>query len=154
MGQRDGESTCKRGSVHLRSEGWAAIHLSDLPRKCLCYKARGPPSMFDLAPGGVCQATLIAQGAGALLPHRFTLTCTWLPKPLAVCFLWHFPARHRDSRFVSTLPFGAPTFLATCCQAARPPSRLTIHFQSDTTFEIHQATTVGRVRAVASPRGE
>jgi len=30
--------------------------------------------MFDLAPGGVYLAALIAQDAGALLPHRFTLT--------------------------------------------------------------------------------
>src|SRR2546423_11954134 len=28
-----------------------------------------------LAPGGVCRATRVAPGAGALLPHRFTLTC-------------------------------------------------------------------------------
>jgi len=57
-------------------EGWAAIHLSDLPRECLCYKARGLPPMFDLAPGGVYLATSITQDAGALLPHRFTLTCS------------------------------------------------------------------------------
>ena len=63
----------------FENEGWAAIHLSDLPRECLFYKACGPPPMFDLAPSGVYLATLIAQGAGALLPHRFTLTCAWLP---------------------------------------------------------------------------
>jgi len=31
--------------------------------------------MFDLAPGGVYQAALVTKRAGALLPHRFTLTC-------------------------------------------------------------------------------
>ena len=31
-------------------------------------------SLFDLAPGGVCLARLVAQPAGELLPHRFTLT--------------------------------------------------------------------------------
>ncbi len=77
--------------------------------------------MFDLAPGGVYLATLVAQDAGALLPHRFTLTCTWLPKPSAVCFLWHYPARRRDSRFVSTLPYGAPTFLTACYQRCGHP---------------------------------
>ncbi len=30
--------------------------------------------LFDLAPGGVCLARLVAQPAGELLPHRFTLT--------------------------------------------------------------------------------
>jgi hypothetical protein len=82
--------------------------------------------MFDLAPGGVYQATLVAQDAGALLPHRFTLTCTRFPEPSAVCFLWHYPARRRDSRFVSTLPCGAPTFLTARYRAVRPLSRLTI----------------------------
>ena len=35
-------------------------------------------------------------GAGALLPHRFTLTRTRDPSRAgtAVCFLWHFPAGH------------------------------------------------------------
>ena len=32
----------------------------------------GPP--LDLAPGGVCRAARVTPGAGALLPHRFTLT--------------------------------------------------------------------------------
>ncbi len=31
-------------------------------------------SLLDLAPGGVCLARLVAQPAGELLPHRFTLT--------------------------------------------------------------------------------
>ena len=57
-------------------EGWAAIHLSDLPRECLVSETRGPRTpTFDLAPGGVYQATAITHNAGALLPHRFTLTC-------------------------------------------------------------------------------
>jgi len=30
--------------------------------------------LFDLAPGGVYQAARVTPGAGALLPHRFTLT--------------------------------------------------------------------------------
>jgi hypothetical protein len=58
-------------------EGWAAIHLSDLPGESLVAKARGPRTpTFDLAPGGVYLAVVIAHVAGALLPHRFTLTCT------------------------------------------------------------------------------
>ena len=109
--------------------------------------------MFDLAPGGVYRATSIAQGAGALLPHRFTLTCARLPEPSAVCSLWHCPARHRDSRFVSTLPCGAPTFLTARCRAARPPSRLTIRVKSDTRSRCDKATTGYETAAVASPRG-
>jgi hypothetical protein len=36
----------------------------------------GPPvPLSDLAPNGVCRAARVAPGAGALLPHRFTLTC-------------------------------------------------------------------------------
>ncbi len=34
----------------------------------------GERGLFGLAPGGVYPATLIAQGTGELLPHRFTLT--------------------------------------------------------------------------------
>jgi len=48
------------------------------------------------------------------------LTTPFHPYPLrwrkrapqkAVCFLWHFPSRHRDSALRSTLPCGARTFL-------------------------------------------
>ena len=37
---------------------------------------RGPPhcSLFGFAPGGVCRAGRVTSAAGALLPHRFTLT--------------------------------------------------------------------------------
>ncbi len=34
----------------------------------------GAPEPFDLAPGGVYLAARVTPGAGALLPHRFTLT--------------------------------------------------------------------------------
>ncbi len=41
------------------------------------------------------------------------LTVSPLPRHAgeAVCFLWHFPARHRDWVLPSTLPCGARTFL-------------------------------------------
>ncbi len=123
----------------LLAKGWVAIHLSDLPWECLVSNTCGPRApTFDLAPGGVYLAILVAQDAGALLPHRFTLTCAWLPRPSAVCSLWHCPARHRDSRFASTLPFGAPTFLTSCRQVVRPPSRLTIRINSDTPTLLRQ----------------
>ena len=107
----------------LLAKGWVAIHLSDLPWECLVSNTCGPRApTFDLAPGGVYLAILVAQDAGALLPHRFTLTCAWLPRPSAVCSLWHCPARHRDSRFASTLPFGAPTFLTSLKKRAATQS--------------------------------
>ena len=31
--------------------------------------------LLGLAPGGACRATRVTPGAGALLPHRFTLAC-------------------------------------------------------------------------------
>src|ERR1700730_5090422 len=34
---------------------------------------------FGLAPGGVCRAARVTPDAGALLPHRFTLTCAGKP---------------------------------------------------------------------------
>lgn len=36
-----------------------------------------PPSLFGLAPNGVCRACRVAAASGGLLPHRFTLT----PRP-------------------------------------------------------------------------
>ena len=48
---------------------------------------------FDLAPGGVYRATPVTRGAGALLPHRFTLTA---------------PAWARRSVFCGTVPRVAP----------------------------------------------
>ena len=130
--------TCKRGSVRPLG-GEVAIHLRDLPWEYLIAEAGGPPPTFDLAPGGVCRATLVAQSAGALLPHRFTLNCTRRTGPSAVCSLWHCPARHRDSPLASTLPCGAPTFLTPRYRAVRPPGQLTIPCQSGTPWAEGQA---------------
>src|SRR5581483_8618654 len=86
----------------LRSGG----HPSKRPTKGI---GRAALPLFGLAPSGVCRATRVTPGAGALLPHRFTLTCA--RRPSAVCSLWHFPAGHPDWPLASTLPCGAPTFL-------------------------------------------
>jgi len=141
----DGESTCKRGSVHPLNEGCVAIHLSDLPREWPRYRDRpGGPPTFDLAPGGVYQATRVAPRAGALLPHRFTLTCSEFPQSSAVYSLWHFPARHRDSRFASTLPCGAPTFLTT-------PLRAKCDYPVDSTIHLYSATPKTLITSEISP---
>jgi len=66
------EPAYRRDSVHraLAGAGWVVIHLSGLPGDI----GRAGRPTFDLAPGGVYQAAQVALDAGALLPHRFTLT--------------------------------------------------------------------------------
>jgi hypothetical protein len=97
-----------------------AIHLSGLPWDI----GRAARPNLDLAPSGVCRAGQVTLVAGALLPHRFTLTCAL--RPSAVCSLWHFPAGHPDWPLASTLPCGAPTFLDVAGKPAapRPSGRL------------------------------
>ena len=123
-----GESACRRGSVHrarMSGPGWVAIHLCGPPGDV----GRVTRPTFGLAPGGVCRAARVAPGAGALLPHRFTLACARSRMPSAVCSLWHFPAGRPDWPLASTLPYGAPTFLGEHAQrtpSPRPPGRLAV----------------------------
>jgi hypothetical protein len=116
------EPACRRDSVHraVAGTGWVVIHLSGLPGDI----GRASRPTFDLAPGGVYRAAQVALNAGALLPHRFTLTSapTSRTMPSAVCFLWHSPAGHPDWPLASTQPFGVPTFLD---QVAAPNYRTT-----------------------------
>ena len=84
---------------------------------------RGCP--LGLAPGGVYRAIGVTADAGELLPHRFTLTRTPLPEglgPLAVCSLWHCPARHRGWPLATTVLCGVRTFLSSFLP--RPPGQL------------------------------
>jgi len=132
------ESVCTPGSVpgRLAAARVAAIHLG-LP---LPAGSSGPPAgigratrlrrpaaeatrPFDLAPGGVYRAAPVARGAGALLPHRFTLAPA-AEAAVAVCSLWHCPAGHPGSALPTTLPFGARTFLGGAEAPTRPPDRL------------------------------
>ena len=80
-------------------------------------RERGAPSC--LAPGGVYRAAAVTCGAGALLPHLFTLTgsgrggrtdpaAAIVP---AVCFLWHCPAGRPGLPLATTVPCGVRTFL-------------------------------------------
>ena len=73
-------------------------------------------SLLDLAPGGVYLATAVTCNAGALLPHRFTLTCAWMmrktsSRPSAVCFLLHWPDPRGRWVLPTTVSCGARTFL-------------------------------------------
>ncbi len=110
----DGESAYRRGSVPGRSRG-VAIHLRGLPGDI----GRAARPALGLAPGGVCRAARVAPGAGAPLPHRFTLACARSRGPSAVCSLLHCPAGHPDWPLASTLPCGAPTFLDPPRRTAR-----------------------------------
>jgi hypothetical protein len=79
--------------------------------------------LLDLASGGVCQAIPITRNAGALLPHRFTLTTA----RVAVCFLWHFPASRLGLLLAITLLCEVRTFLDSSPvnrHAPRPPGQL------------------------------
>jgi len=108
----------------LRESGWVTIHLCGLPGS---VSGRAALSLFGLAPDGVCLAGQVTPAAGALLPHRFTLTCARSQGagPSAVCFLWHFPAGRPDWLLASILPCGAPTFLSVADHTAvtRPAHR-------------------------------
>ena len=75
--------------------------------------------LLGLASGGVCLATPVTRNAGALLPHRFTLTTA----RVAVCFLWHFPASHLGLPLAITLLCEVRTFLDSTCEP-RPPGQL------------------------------
>ena len=96
------ESACTPDSV--RTESVVTIHLGRRLPDGSCglpggrTHGRAVLPLFGLAPGGVCRATRVTPGAGALLPHRFTLTCA--------------PARsrrHRRSALCCTFLRVAPT---------------------------------------------
>src|SRR6185369_14545895 len=76
--------------------------------------------LLGLASGGVCLATPVTRSAGALLPHRFTLTTA----RVAVCSLWHCPASHLGLLLAITLLFEVRTFLESSGDDPRPPSQL------------------------------
>ena len=78
--------------------------------------------LLGLASGGVCLATPVTRNAGALLPHRFTLTTA----KVAVCFLWHFPASRLGLPLAITLLCEVRTFLDSALREPepRPPSQL------------------------------
>ena len=81
--------------------------------------AAAPPyGILGLAPGGVCLAIPVTRNAGALLPHRFTLTTA----RVAVYFLWHCPASHLGLPLAITLLCEVRTFLGSS-QALSPIDR-------------------------------
>ncbi len=143
-----GELACKPDSVPRRrgiSNGGAAatIHL-DTP---LPGASSGLPAGSGEQPSNACAAAPsvrpswpcfgwglpshpVTRNAGALLPHRFTLTTA----RVAVCFLWHFPASHLGLLLAITLLCEVRTFLDSApggparAAAAQPtrPRRTTV----------------------------
>ncbi len=64
------------------------------------------PSLFGLAPGGVCRAATVTSRA-----VRFYRTVSPLPRlNTAVCFLWHFPSGHPGRGLPGTVPRWSPDF--------------------------------------------
>jgi hypothetical protein len=76
-----------------------AIHLSGPPGGGIPEGTPDGPSvpLFDLAPGGVYRADQVTLIAGALLPHRFTLTCA-LPGGIAIGGLFSVALSCRSPR--------------------------------------------------------
>ena len=97
--------------------------------------------LLGLASGGVCLATPVTRNAGALLPHRFTLTTA----KVAVCFLWHFPASHLGLPLAITLLREVRTFLDSTPglsdrRKPRPPGQLV---RDDPRYSLRNLLTSG-----------
>ena len=85
-----------------------AIHLSNLPWGARTSSRAATPDLVLLRVG----FTEPPRSPATLVRSYRTLSPLPVLLPSAVFSLWHCPARHRDSPFASTLPCGAPTFLA------------------------------------------
>ena len=68
------------------------------------------PSLFGLAPGGVCRAVLVAKNA--VRSYRTLSPLPFGPSPArkAVCFLWHCPWGHPRRRLSGTVLPWSPDF--------------------------------------------
>ena len=94
---------------------------SSLPRDGIGHPTC--PSIWPCSGWGLPGA-LITEGAGALLPHHFTLTARPVAQARGGMFLWHFPSGRPARVLPGTLPGGARTFLPPDESERRPPSPL------------------------------
>jgi uncharacterized protein YuzE len=102
-----------------------AVRLARPTRMAGAERSRGfpLPSLFGLAPGGVCRAAPVARGAVGSCPTLSPLPgrprgCAGQPGGRrAVCFLWHFPWGRPRRPFAGTVFRGARTFLADSLSA-------------------------------------
>jgi hypothetical protein len=119
-------------SVPVTLNGIMVIHLAPI----LLLRSSDPPwdsdglpsnvPLLGLAPGGVCHASVVANGAVSSY-LAFSPLPNQTNSARAVCFLWHFPSRHRDWVLPSTLPCGARTFLPSACHPEGRPFALLQH---------------------------
>ena len=86
----------------------------------------GPaPSLFGLAPNGVCRACRITAASGGLLLHRFTLTAC-----AAVCFLWRCPRVAPPGRYPASCPAEPGLSSPSLAACSDDPSRSRRKIQS------------------------
>src|SRR5215207_9186781 len=95
-----------RPAVAGRLERSTRRHRAGSPRTP-AQDGGGPPSLLDLAPGGVYRATPVTRCAVV----SYTAVSPLPVRALAVCSLWHCPAGRPGSLLATTLPCGARTFL-------------------------------------------
>src|SRR5271170_5695444 len=114
---RDGHSSWTPVARRLQQPTRTADPDTDLSSGCACAWLKLVPSLFGLAPGGVCRAAGVA--AGAVRSYR-----TFSPLPrntqraAAVCSLWHFPwARARRTLSGTACPW-SPDFPPRQCAGA------------------------------------
>ena len=96
------ERACKPGFVTRGARRSSFLWKCGYPHPQATYPegTAGPaPSLFGLAPNGVCRACRIAAASGGLLLHRFTLTAC-----AAVCFLWRCPRVAPPGRYPASCP--------------------------------------------------
>jgi len=87
-------------------------------RKRAC-RLPGPPSLFGLAPGGVCHAATVT--GGAVRSYR-TLSPLPGPKAQAVCSLWHFPWGRPRRPLAGTVFPWSPDFPRHSCECRGHPA--------------------------------
>jgi hypothetical protein len=68
------------------------------------------PSLFGLAPGGVCRAAFVTKGA----VRSYRTVSTWPARIPVVYFLWHFPLGHPSRTLSGTVPRWSPDFPPPC----------------------------------------
>jgi hypothetical protein len=124
-----GKLACKPGSVQ-RPDGLRGNHSSGPSVTCRLKRPtreqrepRHCPPIWSCSGWGLpCQACY--HPCGELLPRHFNLTRTCLRRPLAVCFLLHYPSPHGVRLLAGILLCGARTFLCTARAIQRLPGQL------------------------------
>ena len=130
------------------------IHLCSRPGS-VC--GRAALSLLGFAPGGVCLAASVARGAGALLPHRFTLASVAAGGLFSVALSRGSPGWP----LASTPPRGVPTFLSSMQPSRGRPTispsmrlerhhEILTHASMGTSASPSAASTVDAFRAAAA----